>query len=321
MSRKPIVPNDLNSGKRFDQLVEQHLAIEAEDAVSAGALGFNARILAQATLPHQDPGDAPFFGRQNGNIAVAIQPGTQPGPNGIPVSVGIPYGNIPRLLLIWVATEAVRTRERELVLGPTLSDFMRQLELVPTGGRWGSVTRLREQMKRLFASRITVSRIDTTEDGREDWIHSPYNVGKARLWWDPKHPDQAALWESTLQLDQAFFEELIDRPIPIDMRAIKALRASPLELDIYTWLTHRASYLRAPTRPIPWEVLAKQFGSEYAETRNFKTNFIKRLKNVLVVYHHARVEEDENGLVLLPGKTHVKVIPKNIIDTNENHTE
>ena len=36
----------------------------------------------------------------------------------------LPYGNIPRLLLAWVCTEAVRTQSRELVLGASLSAFM-----------------------------------------------------------------------------------------------------------------------------------------------------------------------------------------------------
>jgi hypothetical protein len=34
---------------------------------------------------------------------------------------------VPRLLLAWLITEAVRTRERDLVLGDTLSRFMAQL--------------------------------------------------------------------------------------------------------------------------------------------------------------------------------------------------
>ena len=35
----------------------------------------------------------------------------------------LPYGNLPRLLLAWVSTEAVRTQSRVLVLGKSLSEF------------------------------------------------------------------------------------------------------------------------------------------------------------------------------------------------------
>jgi hypothetical protein len=45
---------------------------------------------------------------------------------------------VPRILLAWMTTEAVRTQSRELVLGDSLSRFMRSLDLVPTGGRWES---------------------------------------------------------------------------------------------------------------------------------------------------------------------------------------
>ena len=46
----------------------------------------------------------------------------------------LPYGNLPRLLLAWVSTEAVRTQSRELVLGRSLSEFMRALGLEPVSG-------------------------------------------------------------------------------------------------------------------------------------------------------------------------------------------
>ena len=39
----------------------------------------------------------------------------------------LPYGNLPRLLMAWVSTEAVRTQSRELVMGRSLSEFMRTL--------------------------------------------------------------------------------------------------------------------------------------------------------------------------------------------------
>ena len=75
--------------------------------------------------------------------------------DGKPAKIGLPYGSLPRLLLAWLTTEAVKTKTRELTLGDTLSDFMRQLDLVPTGGRWGSITRLKDQTRRLFASTIS----------------------------------------------------------------------------------------------------------------------------------------------------------------------
>ena len=58
----------------------------------------------------------------------------------------LPFGNLPRLLLAWVSTEAVRTQSRKLVLGRSLSEFMRALGVYSSsGGRGGVQTRLRNQ--------------------------------------------------------------------------------------------------------------------------------------------------------------------------------
>ncbi|MGB5295948.1 MAG: replication protein RepA, partial [Thermoanaerobaculia bacterium] len=66
----------------------------------------------------------------------------------------LPYGRYPRLLMAWVTTEAVRTKEPVLQLGPSLTCFMSQLGLLPRGGQTGPIGRLREQMQRLFGATI-----------------------------------------------------------------------------------------------------------------------------------------------------------------------
>jgi hypothetical protein len=56
-------------------------------------------------------------------------------------SLGHPFGTVPRLLLTCLSTEAVRTKNQELVLESSLAEFMRALGLQPNGGRNGTVTR------------------------------------------------------------------------------------------------------------------------------------------------------------------------------------
>ena len=67
------------------------------------------------------------------------------------------------------------------------------------------------------------------------------------------------------------------------VRVIAFLRKSPLALDLYSWLTHRFSYLRRQTE-IPWEALAVQFGSDYKDVRFFKVNVKKALKTVKMAW-------------------------------------
>ena len=74
--------------------------IETEEALQAGTVGFIARTLTQATMPHKATSDNEFT-RQNGHFTLTMMS---------PHQVGLPYGSIPRLLVSWVTTEAVRTK-------------------------------------------------------------------------------------------------------------------------------------------------------------------------------------------------------------------
>jgi len=279
----------------INKLVTEALAIEAEEAREAGALGFMARALTQATMPHRNV-EGTEFTRTNGTFTLSMLS---------PSQVGLPYGTIPRLLVAWLTTEAVRTKESTLILGPSLSSFMSELDLVPTGGRWGSITRLREQSKRLFSCSVSC----TFEDD-DRFANAGYRIArKADLWWNPKSPEQATLWRSTVELSQDFFDEVTTNPVPIDLRALKALKRSPLTLDIYVWLTYRMSYLRRDT-VIPWVALETQFGSDYALTRQFKASFLKQLRKVRLVYQDVKISPTETGLKLSPSKTHIPRISK-----------
>ena len=281
---KPLSPQTI------DSLINQALAIEDDDAQETGALGFMARAMVQATLPHRAV-TGNEFERRNGSFTLTLQ---------APSKIGLPYGSIPRLLLAWVTTEAVKTKSRELELGDSMSGFMAELGLTPTGGANGSITRLKNQTRRLFSATVTASYEDDLQIADMGYRLADKSV----LWWHSKDPEQAGLWKSTVTLSEHFFNEVIDRPVPIDMRAIKTLKQSPMALDIYTWLTYRASYLKRPTA-IPWASLALQFGSNYAQLRQFKAAFLDELKKVVLVYGKVQVEATELGLIVKPSSTHI----------------
>lgn len=277
----------------IDRLIAESLAIEAEEAVKAGALGFMARALVQATLPHRRVAGNEFT-RRNGAFTLNLL---------APSAVGLPYGTVPRLLLAWLTTEAVRTRSREILLGDSLSGFMRELDLVPTGGRWGSITRLKSQTQRLFSATVSC-----TYQGKDSTGLMGYRIAdKAMLWWHAKAPEQAALWQSSVALSEPFFREVIEHPVPVDMRALKALKRSPLALDMYAWLTYRMSYLNRDTE-IPWPALAAQFGADYKRVRDFKAAFLLELRKVLAVYPEAKAEEGSTGLLLKPSRPHIAAL-------------
>jgi hypothetical protein len=282
------------NSKNLDKLITDALAIEAQDAKEAGALGYMARALVQATLPHSKP-DSNEFERRNGAFTLVML---------APSKVGLPYGVIPRLMMAWMTTEVVRTKRRELVLGDSMSEFMRQLDMNPTGGRWGSITRLRDQSRRLFTTSVSCF-YDGTDAAGEGGFRI---ADRHMLWWDPQSPEQRSLFNSTVMLSERFYDEVRTSPIPIDMRAMKALKKSPLALDIYFWLTYRLSYLRQ-ARLIPWAALQMQFGASYGSDgqglRDFKRAFLRELKKVAILYPKAKAKEEEGGLHLQPSATHI----------------
>jgi len=233
--------------KQVDRLITEALAIEAKEAKEAGALGYMARALVQATIPHSTTKEATFT-RKNGNYTFSIT-----SPNAV-----LPYGTVPRLLLAWLATEAVTTKSRELELGNSLSDFMRQLDMIPTGGRWGSIIRLKSQTSRLFSSFIQCTYSAKVQEAIQNMVIAD----SANLWWEPKDANQASLFASTVTLSENFYTEIVCNPVPVDIRALKALKKSLMALDIYCWLTYRMSYLSKPTN-VPWEGLQAQFGASY----------------------------------------------------------
>ena len=277
----------------MDRIISHALAIEQEAALEAGALGFMARAMIQATLPHKKVAGNTFE-RTNGNYTLTIIASPK---------IGLPYGAMPRLLLSWVTTEAIRTKSRDLVLGDSLSGFMRELGLVPTGGRWGSITTLKNQSERLFGSVFQAYYKNT--DTKESAILNKTIADAAHFWWDAPSPDQIGMWNSNIKLSEQFFDEVTSHPVPIDMRAIKALKGSAMALDIYCWLTYRSSYLKKQTE-IPWGLLALQFGSAYNRTDNFKAAFVKELRKVLFIYPDARVDVTAKGLIVKPAPPHIK---------------
>jgi hypothetical protein len=286
----------MKSGDLTRQLIDDALAIEAQQAKDAGALGYMARALVQATLPHSKPTENEFE-RRNGAFTLVMM---------APSRIGLPYGVVPRLLLTWVSTEAVRTKTRELVLGDNLTNFMQQLDMVPTGGRWGSITRLREQSKRLFSTNISC-----IYEGEDHSGEAGFRVADNHLlWWNPQNPTQRSLFQSTVTLSEAFFREVVEHPVPLDMRALKALKKSPLAIALYIWLTYRLSYLRRSTS-IPWEALQLQFGAGYPSSAqgkaDFKRKFAQALKKVEVIYRGLRgnVSMDTNHLTLIPAQSHI----------------
>ena len=273
--------------RQVDQLVT---AREAEPD-----LGFIARLMALCSLPRTNPGRRLQYKRVNGPYKLIMIAG---GDN------KLPYGNLPRLLLAWISTEAVRTQSRELVLGASLSEFMRKLGIYSTsGGRRGTRTRLRNQMDRLFHAQVSL--IYEDKHGKESL--SSLVADRISLWWDPKRPDEPVLWDSKIELGEKFFQEIIRHPVPLDMNILKAIKRSSLGIDLYLWLTYRTFALKDPVR-LHWRNLYRQFGVNPAKATdritvdNFRRKALRELFKIKEAWPDLNYKTVRGALVLSASK-------------------
>ena len=275
------------------------LAAQVNQLVSAreadADLGFMARTMALCSLPRTNPGNRLQYKRVNGPFTLIM---TATGNH------KLPFGNLPRLLLAWVSTEAVRTRSRVLVLGSSLSEFMRALGINSTsGGARGEQTRLRNQMKRLFG--CTVSLIYQNERG-ETAVNSVV-ARRTEFWWNERKPDELSLWESKIELGEDLFNEIISHPVPLNMNTLTALKRSPLGLDLYLWLVYRTFPLRAPLR-LTWRLLYSQFGVDPAKASDkrtvdaFRTKCLRELKKIKLAWPELNYTTAKGVLILHPSK-------------------
>ena len=197
----------------------------------------------------------------------------------------------------------------EIVLGRSLSAFMRKLGIASTDGR--GQARLRNQMKRLFNCSVQL----TYQTAGHETSASALVAELTDFWWNPKRPDQAGLWESKVRLSEAFFNEIVSHPVPLDLTTLKALKRSPLGLDLYLWLTYRIFALTTPQR-LSWPQLYRQFGSDPAKAgdnvavQNFRREVLRELKKIKQAWPDLNYMTARGVLILCPSSPHISPVPE-----------
>jgi hypothetical protein len=270
-------------------------------------LAFLHTVLAQCGLPYRDPGERDYI-RENGRSSLIISAGHLLDPKTRkPTLQGIPYGAKPRLLMIHLCTEAVRTKTPTIEIGQSMSAFMKQLGLQVTGGEKGTIARFKEQLNRLASSRLQL----IMNFGDTATVMNPAPIIRQFDVWFPSDANQRTLWPSHVTLSTEFFDTLTKHALPLDPRGIRALQHSARAIDCYTWLAHRLPRVKSRTGDrVSWAALQTQFGPDMAEVRMFKRHMLVALRQVLAVYPKARVEQVDGGLLLHRSDPPIAYVPK-----------
>jgi Plasmid encoded RepA protein len=273
-------------------------AVASARAVVEEGISFHYVPLIQCSFPHADPGEVTSFTRKNGWLELTLGT-TRP-------ETGLPYGVPARLLTIYCATEAVRTRSPEIYLGRSVHEFLRLLDVPITRGERGSLRVYANQLLRLIHCTLSIDENIRDATGRNGLhIRQALFAEEARLWWDD---EQGVGQGSSLQLSSVLFHSILERSAPLSTQAIKRLRKSPMDLDVYAWLVHRLFHLSKPSN-VSWQQLSEQFGHAYAELRQFRRFFLDSLERVRAVYPEAKLSLSDSGVLLLPSRPHLASRP------------
>lgn len=261
-------------------------ALIASEAPTHEDMAFTHSVLCQVGLPRSKV-DGREFLRQSGAAWVNVQAGVLDEGQG-PVLQPLPYGPMPRLALAWLSTYAVRHKTREIPVGESAAEFLSLMGMDGQGNRYAT---LRKQMHALAACRLQL--------GFKGRTYSGEPIEQFDAWMANGNRQQRALWPGVVVLSDGYSKSLLNGAVPLDNRALHALKGSALALDLYAWLAHRLHRIESGPVLLHWKSLREQFAQEYTgknADKDFRTKFLTALNAVLAVYPQARVE-------VVPGTT------------------
>jgi hypothetical protein len=252
-----------------------------------GRIGVTHAGFAMAALPHKNTPEL-LWKKDAGTVRLLVESGHDA--EGAPV--GIPYGSIARLILLYLQTQAVRTQSREVELGASMNAWLNAMD-IPAGGKTYQI--VREQSRRISLCRLTFFR--RTE--KAEMVTNGAFVRDAILPLDSTAA-QLPLWQERVRLDEGFYQSLIDHPLPLRESAVRQISSRSMAIDFYVWLAYRLHALAGPVN-VSWPALKSQFGASYRHPRKFRRDATTNLRLALAVYPEARVSVDEReGLILYP---------------------
>ena len=89
------------------------------------------------------------------------------------------------------------------------------------------------------------------------------------------------------------------------MNILRAIKRSPLGLDLYLWLTYRTFALKRPLQ-LSWRQLYRQFGadlpkaSDKATLSNFRAKCLRELKKIKMAWPDLHYSTPKGVLLLSP---------------------
>lgn len=265
------------------------LILQAEDDGPA----YSHAGFAMTSLPHKATTETVW--RREGHATTLI---IQSGVDRKGQYIGLPYGSLARMILLYLQSEAIRANSPIVELGPNMKQWLKTMGLNVGGKTYKLVSDQAYRISTCNLAFISESR------GLEARQNATF-VDRAITMLDVLG-DQPSLWQEHVVLNEHFYNSLKAHPVPVSENAIRAIGSRSLVLDVYVWLCYRLHSLKKD-QPISWAALYQQFGGGFKAIRQFRPYFIQALELALAAYPDARVSPTETGLTLHPSRP---AIPK-----------
>ena len=235
---------------------------------------FLPRHLVTMTLPHREIKKNAYV-RHDGDLRLSFH---------VDPEIGLPYGAYARLILIYLTTERIRSKDRRFELKSSWRAFLQSMEI-----HWGgsSYRSIKKQLFRLCSTTFSTHFGKEGENEKHDslvitdqWFHSS----------DCIH----------ITFSESFFSLTQQSVIPLQSEIVRQIKRSPLALDLYAWLTYRTWKIERE-HFIPWTKLRRQFGSSLDRDRDFRSRFQTTINHLLSLNPVAPyVAINSKGLRLAP---------------------
>lgn len=291
-----ILMHGIEEARRQAVTKHERAVVEAAYRVlsdDAERMGFTYSGFALTSLPHK-PQQSTTWRREGHNLTLVLQAGVDRNEQ----SLGLPYGSYARFILLFLQSEAIRTRSREVELGRSMKVWLGSMGLSIGGKTYKQVA---EQARRISGCTLTfyADRTGAKIESRSRFVKTAITMTSS---------DQPTLWQDRVLLDEDFYRALQEHPVPLSENALRAIGPRSMVIDIYIWMAYRLHSLKRDI-DITWPSLHGQFGAGFKSIKRFKQHFAECVAIAVAAYPEARVSINSRGMTLQPSRPAIEKLP------------
>lgn len=189
-------------------------------------LGYSSRPFVLCGLPLRRPKSLIHI-RRNGDFFLRISGDGE---------LGLPFGQ-DRLIPLFISTLAIKQQSRTVHFA-SAAEMLDAFGLSKDGRTY---RRLVDGFRRVFSATIFFGTEQQLKAGAVfDWSRFHF-FDRIQIWFNKDTAQKSLPGDlgNVVVLSDAFWKELQEHPIPVDMNAVRAFVSSPGALDLYTWLVWR----------------------------------------------------------------------------------